>query len=134
MMGGLNPFQYVGNAVKTFATKVTSHLPGATSHRTSVSPRICDQNIDAIAAMVDGTLMPRPPAILASLISITFVGVGQLPKNWIRSMFRVRRHAVRDALRWLQLNNAKYYGGIEISGERLENLPIDDAPVEITRR
>ncbi|KIK19190.1 hypothetical protein PISMIDRAFT_85286, partial [Pisolithus microcarpus 441] len=90
-----------------------------------------DQNIDAIAAMVNGNLMPHPPAILASLITITFVGVGQLPKNWIRSMFRVRRHAVRDALWWLQLNNAKYYGGIEISSARLENLPLDDVPVEI---
>lgn len=57
-----------------------------------------DQNMADIAGMVEGDLMPRRPTILASLITITFVGVGRLPKNWICTTFRVRCNAVRDAL------------------------------------
>lgn len=53
-------------------------------------------------------------------------------KNWLRSTFRVRCHAVHDALQWLKLHNPKYYGQIEISPERLDNLPQDDVLVEIT--
>ncbi|KIK18418.1 hypothetical protein PISMIDRAFT_109548 [Pisolithus microcarpus 441] len=91
-----------------------------------------DQNMSAIANMVEGHLMPQRPTILASLITITFVGVSRLPKNWIRTTFRVQRDAVRDALLWLKTNNPKYYGGIEISDERLRSLPVDDVPIEIT--
>ncbi|KAI6130704.1 hypothetical protein EDD16DRAFT_1700658 [Pisolithus croceorrhizus] len=83
----------------------------------------------------DGNDAPckAPPAtILASMVSITFIGVGPLPKNCLRSTFRVRRHAVRDALRWLQQNNPKYYGSIEIDASRLEDLPVDDVPIEIS--
>ena len=42
-----------------------------------------EPNIDTIASMVQGKLMPRPPAILASLITITFIVVAQIPKNWV---------------------------------------------------
>ncbi|KIK23468.1 hypothetical protein PISMIDRAFT_100334, partial [Pisolithus microcarpus 441] len=91
-----------------------------------------DHNIDAISAMVDGNLMPHRPTVLASLISITFVGVGNLPRNWLRSTFHVRHHAVQEALQWLKINNPKYYGAIEISSERLQSLPEDDVPVEIS--
>ncbi|KIK29098.1 hypothetical protein PISMIDRAFT_6979 [Pisolithus microcarpus 441] len=76
--------------------------------------------------------MPHLPTILASLISVTFVGVGYLPRNWLRSTFRVRRHAVQEVLQWLMTNNPKYYGAIEISRERLQSLPEDDVPVEIS--
>lgn len=38
-------------------------------------------NMDKIADMVAGHLMPRPPVILANLISITFVGKGHLQKS-----------------------------------------------------
>lgn len=55
--------------------------------------------------------MPQRPSVLASVISITFVGVGRLPKNWIRTTFRVRRDAIRDGL---------------------NSLPLDDVPIEIT--
>ena len=44
-----------------------------------------EPNIDAIASMVQGKLMPRPPAILASLIMITFIAVRQIPKNWLQA-------------------------------------------------
>ena len=35
--------------------------------------------------MVQGKLMPCPPTILASLITITFIAVGQIPKNWLQA-------------------------------------------------
>ena len=75
--------------------------------------------------------MPRPLAILSSLISVTYIGVGKLPKNWLRSTFRVRREAVASALTWLKANNPKYYGNITISTDALEQLPDDDVPDEI---
>lgn len=57
-------------------------------------------DLQGIASMVDGNLMPRSPAILASLIAISFIGARELTKNWIYSMFRVRRRAVWRALLW----------------------------------
>lgn len=57
-----------------------------------------DLDMGGIASMVEGKLMPHPPALLASLISVTFIGLGELPKNWIHSTFRVRRQVVSDAL------------------------------------
>ncbi|KIJ21317.1 hypothetical protein PAXINDRAFT_151862 [Paxillus involutus ATCC 200175] len=74
--------------------------------------------------MVEGRLMPHPLALLASLISLTFITLGELPKNWIHSTFR--------ALQWLKEHNTKYYGDIEISVSRIESLPEDDIPQEIT--
>jgi hypothetical protein len=89
-------------------------------------------NAEGIASMVEGKLMPRPPAILASLISVTFIAVGELPKSWIHSTFRVRRQVVFEALQWLKRHNSKYYGNIDISAQRIQNLPEDDVPEEIT--
>ena len=88
-------------------------------------------NVDAMVAMVEGQLMPRPPAILSSLIAITYIGAGRVPKNWIHSTFRVRRHHVSRALEWLKANNPKYYGGVVISQQQLDQLPEDDVPDEI---
>jgi len=89
-------------------------------------------NAEGIASMVEGKLMPRPPAILASLISVTFIALGELPRNWIHSTFRVRRQVMFEALRWLKENNQKYYGDIDISTPRIKSLPEDDVPEEIT--
>lgn len=49
----------------------------------------------------------------------------------LHSTFRVRRHAVFEALTWLKTNNRKYYGDIDIDPERLGSLPDDDVPMEI---
>lgn len=87
---------------------------------------------DGIASMLEGRLMPRPPAILASVISVTFIGLEELPKNWLRTTFRVRRHFVAEALRWLKQHNPKYYGNIKISDSRIQQLPDDDVPEEIS--
>ena len=88
-------------------------------------------NMDAMAAMVQGQMMPRPPAVLSALIVITYIGVGHIPKNWIHSTFRVRRFHVRRALNWLKAHNPKYYGSISISQQQLNQLPEDDVPDEI---
>ncbi|THG92828.1 hypothetical protein EW026_g8214 [Hermanssonia centrifuga] len=88
-------------------------------------------SIDGVADMVQGNLLPRPAAVLASVISVTFIGLGQLPKRWLQSTFRVRRQSVFEALQWLKKNNLKYYGNIQISPERIAALPEDDVPDEV---
>ena len=88
-------------------------------------------NVEAMMAMVEGKLMPRAPTVLSTLIAITYIGVGNIPKKWLHSTFRVRRHHVARALRWLQDNNPKYYGNITISENQLSQLPEDDVPDEI---
>jgi hypothetical protein len=85
-----------------------------------------------IVSMISGDMLPHPPAILASIISVTFIGLGNLPKRWLRNTFRVRRKYVADALDWLKKNNSKYYGAIDINMDRIMDLPEDDVPVEIT--
>ncbi|THH12700.1 hypothetical protein EW146_g7451 [Bondarzewia mesenterica] len=135
-----------------------AHYAGANADRPSVSegirlqtvikirfPRSChnargmrgtvstyEQDLKGISRMTDGRLMPRPPAILASVISITVVGRGRLPKDWLKSTFKVRRFVVREALVWLKTHNPKYYGDIEIDEGRLNMLPVDDIPDELT--
>ncbi|PCH40663.1 hypothetical protein WOLCODRAFT_168087 [Wolfiporia cocos MD-104 SS10] len=84
-----------------------------------------------VSTMLEGRLMPRPPSLLASVISVTFIGAGRLPKDKLRGIFRVRRRFVLDALLWLKANNPKYYGDITISEEHVAQLPEDDVPEEI---
>lgn len=90
-----------------------------------------DLDVQGIASMLTGNLLPRPLSILASLISITFIGLGDLEKKWIRTMFRVRRHVICAALCWLKEHNPKYYGDVIIDPIHLAALPEDDVPVEI---
>jgi hypothetical protein len=91
-----------------------------------------DLNMEGISAMVEGELMPRPPEVLASVISVTYVGLGELPKNWLHNTFRVRRDVVRRALVWLKASNPKYYGHIRIDPARIQALPEDDVPLAIS--
>jgi hypothetical protein len=88
-------------------------------------------NTDRIASMIEGRLMPQLPAVLPAVLSVTYVGVGPLPKNWILDTFRVRRNQVGEALRWLKQHNASYYGDIQLDAGRLFTLPLDDVPMEI---
>ncbi|KAJ3742590.1 hypothetical protein DFH05DRAFT_1370912, partial [Lentinula detonsa] len=81
-----------------------------------------------IISMLEWKLMPRPAAILASVITVTFCGLGKLPKKWLRNTFRVRRHVVRNALQCLKESSPKYYRDQEISEDRLLALPEDDVP------
>ena len=87
--------------------------------------------MDDISSMLHGNLMPCPPTVLASVISVTFIGLGDLPKHWLCTTFHVRRQAVFKALHWLKTNNPKYYGHIEIDCSCLEQLPEDDVLMEV---
>jgi len=84
-----------------------------------------------VASMVEGRLVPQHPRVLASLISVTYIGPGELPKPWLHTIFRVRRAVVHDALKWLKINNP-YYTDIQISRANLNQLPDDDVPTEIS--
>ncbi len=88
-------------------------------------------NISRVNDMIEGHIMPQEPRILAAVVSVTFVGIGTLPKAWLHSTFRVRRHHVGEALLWLKTHNPKYYGDIQIQNARLDMLPLDDVPNEI---
>ncbi|KAH9943739.1 hypothetical protein B0H21DRAFT_823608 [Amylocystis lapponica] len=88
-------------------------------------------NMDKIADMIDGRLLPQHLSILASVLSVTYVGSSKLPKQWLRSTFSVRRRHVYEALRWLKANNPNYYGSVTIDSGRLQQLPENDVPVEI---
>jgi hypothetical protein len=88
-------------------------------------------NSDGIQSMIDGNLMPCLPEILALLISVTFIGVGRLPENWLGQMFHVCQHAMANALHWLKENNPDYYVHVEIDVEQLNRLPDGTVPTEI---
>jgi hypothetical protein len=113
--------------------KLAHYQPDPSCLQRALRGTVCSYELDVKGAadMVQGKLMPQKPSQLASIVAITFVGKGQLPKNWLRNTFRVRRQVVSDALAWLKVHNPKYYGGIEISDERLQELPEDDIPNEI---
>ncbi|KAG8786677.1 hypothetical protein FRC12_016382 [Ceratobasidium sp. 428] len=84
-------------------------------------------NSPAIADMVAGQLMPQPISVLASTLSVTFIGREKIEDLNSLSMLRVRRDAIERALIWLQKNN-RYYRDIKIDGTRLDALPDDAVP------
>lgn len=57
--------------------------------------------------------------------------MGSLPKRYLRETFRVRQQTILNALNWLKTNNPRYYGHINISLERINQLPDDDIPEEV---
>jgi hypothetical protein len=85
---------------------------------------------EAITSMICGRIMPRPVSTLASIIIVTVVGRGSLPKKYLRSLFRIRRRVVYLALVWLKKNNP-HFAHIQIDEARLQSLPEDDVPEEI---
>lgn len=111
-------------------SKLRGYKPAEESLQRAMRGTVSTFEMDTrgVAAMVEGDLMPRKPSILASLISVTFIGSGKLPHNWLKNTFRVRRGKIAEALRWLHTNNPRYYGDIIISDERLNLLPEDDVP------
>jgi hypothetical protein len=117
---------------KLYPKDVNFHPDGSTLQRgMRGNVSTYDLDADGVASMVQGNLMPRPALILPSVISVTFIGRGDAPKRSLRSIFRVRRQFVFEALRWLKTNNHKYYGDIQIDPKRLCGLPEDDVPIEI---
>ena len=83
-----------------------------------------------IASMIDGSIMPQQPKLLAATMGITFVGPKNVPDRCLPDIFRVRRTRVQKALEWLKENNP-LFSNIMISASRLAELPEDDVPYEL---
>ena len=64
------------------------------------------------------TILPRLPA------EVNIIRVRRQGKDDTHKDFRVRKHCVERALRWLKDNNPAY-GDVAIDGARTENLPED---------
>ena len=47
-------------------------------------------NMEVIESMISGNLMLRPPEILASLVTVAFIGDSRLPKHWMGKIFQVQ--------------------------------------------
>jgi hypothetical protein len=87
-------------------------------------------NTEDILSMLHGHKLPCPVGILASVISTTYIGVGNLPQHWLKSTFRVRRRAVLEALQWLRKHN-NCFSEYTIDEDVMRSLPEDDVPLEI---
>jgi hypothetical protein len=89
-------------------------------------------NMPDVVRMLEGKLMPRPTTILASTIAVSFIGLGYVPKNWLKQTFRVRRAVVLAAIRCLkEVTRHPGYADLEISDDELAKLPEDAVPDEI---
>lgn len=104
--------------------------PGHLQHGMTGNVTLYDMNTDDVVKMVEGQFLPQAISVLPSILAITYLGTKKLPKNWLKSTFRVRRFVVHDALIWLKANNP-LYADINIADELLAQLPEDDVPEEI---
>jgi hypothetical protein len=77
-----------------------------------------------------GLTVPPPASILSATLAITYIGSNNLPKRCLPGTFRVRRHRVARALQWLKANNP-LYSNVQISSERLDQLPTNAVPNEV---
>lgn len=93
--------------------------------------RLDPQQVATVICGTSTSEMPPPAKILSATVGVTFVGPKGLNIKSMPAMFRVRRSAVREALQWLKANNP-IYADIEISEARLQELPEDGIPDEIT--
>ncbi len=112
--------------------KTPGYRPASETLQRGMRGTVSTYELDAqgVADMLDGGLLPRLPSVLASVIFVTFMGIGPLPKQWLRTTFRVRRPVVAAALRVLQRQH-RHYENVTISEERLRALPEDDVPEEL---
>jgi hypothetical protein len=91
-----------------------------------------EHNLPDVVRMLEGQLMPRPTSILASTITVTYIGPGRIPENWLKKTFRVRRSVVYAALHCFKyVTQHPGYQDINISNEVLDTLPLDNVPIEI---
>lgn len=84
-------------------------------------------NINRVDDMLSGSLLPRPPETLSSVLAVTVVGPRNFPERTFPGLFRVRRQKVKDALVWLKANNP-LYSEISIDEQRLSSYPENDVP------
>ena len=125
----LYPSMYV---FKLFPKKMRGNHDTATlQHAMRGNVSTYKLNMDGIASMIKGNMMPWPPTVLASVISVTFIGLGDLSKWWLQTTFWVCQQVVFEVLQWLKENNKKYYGDIDITPGRIAQQPEDDVSLEV---
>ena len=105
---------------RTFLVKLytkTHHLP-RDQRVTALKGNVVTYEMPAedIQNMLDTNLLPHPPEVLASLLSIAWVGKGALPET--HGVFNVSRDKIHAALKKAKAINPQY-GHITISEERL---------------
>ncbi len=88
-------------------------------------------NTDDIVKMTCDQVMPPSVSILTATIGVTFVGPKNLPEKTMPGFLQVNRTHMCVALQWLKKNNPIYHH-IIISPSRLNELPINGIPHEIT--
>ena len=128
LIAHLYPRVYV---IKLFPKDRRAHSPETLQSALAGNVTTFAFNMDKISDMIAGRLMPQRPAVLASVLSVTYVGTYKPSRQWLKTTFNVRRFHVAEALRWLKTHNPKYYGDIIIDIDRLRSLPEDDVPIEI---
>ena len=117
--------------VKLFPKEKRNMQPSDLQRAIRGNVTLYNMNSNDVVKMLEGQLMPQSVSSLSSILAITYIGTRKLPKDWLKSTFRVRRHVVHDALLWLK-NHNPFYSDIGISMERLQDLPEDDVPNEIS--
>ncbi|KAF5389042.1 hypothetical protein D9757_004879 [Collybiopsis confluens] len=115
--------------IKLYPTTFTGDVEGLQSGLSGTVVTF-EQNMKDVAKMMEGQLLPRKPDILPSLITISFIGRGKLPRRWLQNTFRVRRNIVFDALGWYRGHNG-YFRKVSISETNLALLPEDNIPREL---
>jgi hypothetical protein len=88
------------------------------------------QNIPQVVQMLEDKLLPLPPSIFSSTLSVAFIGSQKISKDTLRSLFSVSRRRVYAALMWLKKHN-NLYVEIRVSTNTLQQLPENDVPREI---
>jgi hypothetical protein len=91
---------------------------------------VYELNTQDVVEMLQGQKMPNAVTTLASVLAITILGSVSLPKDWLKTTFRIHRKVVYEALVWLKMNNS-LYADIKIERERLQMLPEDGVPDEV---
>ena len=88
-------------------------------------------DLDAEVGMLEGGILPRKLIDLPKVLAVTFVRRGRVPKAKLLKILRIRRFAVLDALQFLINSGNRHFKDISIDWQALQDLPIDDIPVEI---
>ena len=130
LVGRFFPAAYI---VKLFPRKKGSRLWAPDGYHSALQGNVSTYplNTDDVSKITHDGLMPPSANVLAATVGVTFVGPKNVPQRTLPGFLRVNRDRVRAALQWLKANNP-FYQNITISPERLEELPVDDIPVQIT--
>ena len=118
--------------IKLFPKHKNVHTWDCSQMHSALKGNVSTYQLDPfqVSSMIDGTMFPHTAKILSATIGITFVGPKGLCKSTMPAMFRVRQWRVREGLLWLKANNS-LYSDIEISEEKLLELPEDGIPDEL---